>query len=88
MQVGDHVYYLVSGREIRPAVVKQVLGGMCLLQFSTGGIFLPASRVFMTREEAEQHVVKHTPPPDISPKSHGNQMELRDMYDFSGKPLD
>lgn len=88
MKVGDHVFYLVSGRVIRPAIVKQVLGGMCLLQYSTGGIFLPASRVYMTQEEAEQHVVKRTPPPDISPTSHGNQMALREAYDFSGRPLD
>ena len=89
MKVGDQVFFLVSRREIRPATVKQVFGKMCILEFKTGGICLPLSRVYTTREEAAEHVAVHTEPQPSGRNMmrESNQMELREMYDFSGKPL-
>ena len=44
--------------------------------------------VYATKEEAAKHVIVRSRPADIAPQSHGNQMELREAYDFSGRPLD
>ncbi len=88
MKVGDTVYYVISSRAIREATVVRVTPAMCTLRYLGGAISLPRSRVYATKEEAAKHVIVRSRPADIAPQSHGNQMELREAYDFSGRPLD
>ena len=62
MKVGDQVYYIVSGREIRSATIKWIPGQVYLLEYgygaNSGAICLPASRVFESKEAAENHIVE------------------------------
>ena len=88
MKVGDTVYYVVSSIAIREAVVARLTPAICVLRYLGGAISLPRSRVYTTKEEAAKHVIVRSRPADVSPLSHGDQMALREAYDFSGKPLD
>ena len=85
MKVGDTVYYVISSRAIREATVVRVTPAMYILRYLGGAISLPRSRVYATKEEAAKHVIVRSRPADIAPQSHGNQMALREAYDYSGR---
>ena len=88
MKVGDTVYYVVSSVAVREATVVWLSPGLCTLRYRSGGICLPRKRVFETREEAEAYVAARTPTSAGPSLTGGSQMELREAYDFSGRPLD
>lgn len=87
MQIGDTVYYVVSSVAVREATVVWLSPGLCTLRYRSGGICLPRKRVFETREEAEAFVAARAQP-TAERLGGGSQMELREAYDFSGRPLD
>ena len=92
VKVGDRVYYVVSGREIRPATIKWIPGQVYLLEYGYGGnsgaICLPASRVFESKEAAEEYIIaleqRNSGPgrPFVLNPSY----EYRQAYDYCGKP--
>ena len=61
MKVGDLALIVESNRSIRRVVIKKISGDTVLVQFTNngGGIRVNKSRIFMTREEAENEVRKH-----------------------------
>ena len=61
MKVGDFALIVESNRSIRRVVIKKISGDTVLVQFTNngGGIRVNKSRIFMTREEAENEVRKH-----------------------------
>ena len=90
MKIGDRVYYIVSGRTIRPAIVKKVAGNSYILSFNSptgsGAICLPASRVYASEEEAEKHLIPRSASEEDSRGYPSAYMKRRLAYDFSGKP--
>ena len=87
MQVGDTVYYVVSSMAVREATLVRLTPAMCTLRYLSGAICLPLSRVYASPEEAAAHVTRHPGAADTAPESRGDQLALREAYDFSGKPL-
>ena len=86
MKTGDKVYYIVSGQQIRPAILKGMPAGKCLLSYGSGLICLPPSRVFASREEAEARLA---PQPEAGIHSSALLLSNSDMrwaYDHCGKP--
>jgi hypothetical protein len=61
MKVGDLALIVESNRSIRRVVIKKISGDTVLVQFTNngGGIRVNKSRIFLTREEAENEVRKH-----------------------------
>jgi hypothetical protein len=61
MKVGDLALIVESNRSIRRVVIKKISGNTVLVQFTNngGGIRVNKSRIFLTREEAENEVRKH-----------------------------
>ena len=61
MKVGDFALIVESNRSIRRVVIKKISGDTVLVQFTNngGGIRVNKSRIFLTREEAENEVRKH-----------------------------
>lgn len=56
MRIGDTVYFIVSGRRIQEATVKRIDGYGVLAAIQDGGLRLPRSRFYTTKEEAEKHL--------------------------------
>ena len=91
MKVGDRVYYIVSGRQVRSAMIKWIPGQVYLLEYrhgeNSGAICLPASRVFESAEEAEKQIVAKR---EDFAQAHAttlySTLEMRQAYDFCGKP--
>ena len=87
MNIGDKVYYIVSGRQLRAAVIKGMFDGKCVLAYGHGAVCLPIDRAFARREEAEAHIAPaHAPGPSAPSPGVTSAMQLRRAYDFSGKP--
>ena len=60
MRVGDVAYIVESNRIIREVKIVRCSGGMFLVKFSDtgGGIQVKRHRLFATKEEAENSIVK------------------------------
>ena len=90
MKVGDRVYYIISGRAIRPAIVKEIVGNRCVLKYGSGweagAVCLPASRVYESEEEAKKHLIPPNAPEEDTRGYPSMYMRRRAEYDFSGKP--
>lgn len=57
--VGQHVYFIISGRFIKEAVVVSSSSWFITIRFKKKEdciIRLPISRIFSTEEEAKQHI--------------------------------
>ncbi len=83
MKIGDRVYYIISGRAVRPAILKRMTDRSCVLAYGSGAICLPTSRVFESEEEAEKHLI---PPQTEASVGYSSYMKRRLAYDLSGKP--
>ena len=86
MKTGDRVYYIVSGRSIRPAVVRRTNDRSCVLAHSSGAICLPASRVYESKEEAEKHLLPRSAPETDPRGCPSAYMKRKLAYDCCGKP--
>ena len=72
MKVGDTVYIITNNRNIEEATLKRISGNLCLIRFkSGGGIQLPKGRLFETREQAQEHINKHS----IAPVNNKEQIK-------------
>lgn len=69
MKVGDVAYIVESNRIIREVKIVRCSGGMFLVKFSDtgGGIQVKRHRLFATREEAENSIVKPEKKKIVSP---------------------
>ena len=57
--IGQRVYFLISGRIVTEAVVVAASAGLVTIKFRKNGdciIRLPYHRIFLTKEEAEAHI--------------------------------
>lgn len=61
MRIGDTVYFIVSGRKIQEATVKRIDKYGVLAATQDGGLRLPRSRFYATKEEAEKHLLPPVP---------------------------
>lgn len=62
---GQHVYFLISGRYITEAEVVAASSWFVTIKFKKTEdciIRLPYSRIFRTKEEANQHILPELPP--------------------------
>ena len=62
---GQHIYFLISGRYITEAEVVAVSSWFVTIKFKKKEdciIRLPHSRIFLTKEEAVQHIHPDLPP--------------------------
>lgn len=58
--------YLTCGIRVEKARFIRFMGGRCLVSSGEGGITVNKSRVFLTEEEANQHLTHHHLPHPIS----------------------
>ncbi len=62
---GQHVYFLISGRYITEAEIVAASSWLVTIKFKkkeASIIRLPCSRIFRTKEEANQHILPELPP--------------------------
>ena len=62
---GQHIYFLISGRYITEAEVVTASSWFVMIKFKKKEdciIRLPHSRIFLTKEEAVQHIHPDLPP--------------------------
>lgn len=57
---GQTVFFVRSGMEVREAIVLNVAGGFCTIRFvaSGGGIRVRETKLYATKEEAEEQIQK------------------------------
>lgn len=69
MRVGDTAYIVESNRIIRDVKIIRCSGGIFLVKFpdTGGGIQVKRHRLFATREEAENSIVKPEKKKIVSP---------------------
>lgn len=69
MRVGDTAYIVESNRIIREVKIIRCSGGIFLVKFpdTGGGIQVKRHRLFATREEAENSIVKPEKKKIVSP---------------------
>lgn len=68
--LGDIVYLVESGRDIREVKIAKVAGGFYTVRFNNGagGIKVRESRLFATREDAVNSVSKRLPAQRAAPR--------------------
>lgn len=67
-QEGDRVYIIVNNLRIKPCCVSSCDGELYVLGFGDGGaIRLRESRIFRTKEEAEQRLPYYVKPAESKP---------------------
>jgi hypothetical protein len=67
--VGQHVFFIISGRFIKEAVVVSSSSWFVTIRFKKIEdciIRLPINRIFSTEEEAKQHIRPALPPPSAA----------------------
>ena len=72
--VGDTVYFVESQRIIREVKIIKCGGGFYTMKFvdadGSGGIRLRENRLFATKEEAENSILKSQPAPAAQKERH------------------
>ena len=58
----QQVYMLASNRIVQPVTIKAILFGMCRVGFEcSGDIWIPESRLYASKEEAEANLPEYQP---------------------------
>ena len=76
--VGQHVYFIISGRFIKEAVVVSSSSWFVTIRFKKKEdciICLPINRIFTTEEEARQHIRPALPSPCASSPTPNTEEE-------------